>query len=285
MNRYLWYVVLVVFITSVAVRANAELEELEEIISQELEKKSLKKKSYLEIQEGIELCKGQITTTIATPIGPEAKALAFSCRTDNSEILVSESLVQTDINGHKTIESYQEIRVVEKIISPQAYLKLLSDYEAQSISTKAGATPGLRAFGSFARVGIPIALAVRASKVIAPNRSDWQSHFIAGSLISGVTILSTRGIVRFVARKRGVRLSERKVAVISSMAGFIISLIAGGGKEIYDHTGRGTPELRDALFTAAGGAFVSLFNLPWKSFNRPFPDCDSLRGELPGSCR
>lgn len=285
MNRYLWFVVLVVFITSMAVRANAELEELEGIISQELEKKSFNKKSYLEIQQGLDMCKGQIITTITTPIAPEAKALSFSCRTQNSEILVTESLIRADLNGHKTIESYQEISVVDKIISPQDYLKLLSEYEGEPISTKDEVTPGLRAFGSFARVGIPIALAVRASKVIAPNRPDWQSHFIAGSLISGVTILSTRGIVRFVARKRGVRVSERKVAVVSSMAGLIVSLVAGGGKEIYDRTGRGTPELRDALFTAAGGAFVSLFNLPWKSFHRPFPDCDSLRSELPGGRR
>lgn len=266
MNRYLCCLVFVLLITPNVVQASADLDELETTIQQELEKKSFNHRAYLEIQDGLLRCKDQVTITSGTEIGSTYKAISFSCRTHDSEILVSESLVHTDKEGNKTIESYQEIRFVEKILTPQAYLKLLDNFDKEIVSTKDEATPGLRTLGTFARVGIPVALAIRASKVVAPNRGDWQRHFIAGSLISGVTILGTRGITRFIARKRGVQFSERKVALISSMAGLMVSLIVGGGKEIYDRTGRGSPEFRDAFFTAAGGAFVSLFNLPWSSY-------------------
>jgi hypothetical protein len=108
------------------------------------------------------------------------------------------------------------------------------------------------------------------------QKTDWQKHYIAGTLAGGITILTTRGILKFIAKKKNFHISERKMTYISSMAGLLISLLAGAGKEIYDTTGRGNPEWQDAMFTAAGGAMISIFYaIPFgrwfREMRRPVP--------------
>jgi hypothetical protein len=65
--------------------------------------------------------------------------------------------------------------------------------------------------------------------------------------------------MKFIAKKRGVEISQRKAILIASMAGFIMAVVAGAGKEFRDMAGFGDPDFKDALYTAAGGAMVSIF--------------------------
>lgn len=276
---------------SLSVSANADLDELESIIQVQSSFKSLsvdsgpdlagsstisKDKSLSEIQTSIERCKHQESLSTTRQESGEYKTISFSCRLNEKEILVSESFIESDNNE---IKSFQELTFIELKLTPQAYLKLLAQSEVEKVSTDENSTGGLRTLGTFARIGIPVFLALKTSRLLAPDRLDWQKHFIAGSIISGLTILTTQGILRFIARKRGSQMSERKIAIISSLAGLLVSLVAGGGKELYDSTGRGTPEWRDAAFTAAGGALVSLFfAIPFRSIFawRPAPMARSM---------
>lgn len=210
--------------------------------------------SLHEILQSIERCRHH--DSLRTLVRDEAdfKHISFSCKI-KGEIVVTETLV----NVENKIESFQEMIFEEKFIYPKEYLKLLENYDSELTEISENSTTGLKTLGTFARLGIPIVLAFKTSKILAPSRADWQKHFISGTLAGGITILTTHGLLRFIAKKRGLHISERKLTYISSMAGLLISLLAGGGKEIYDTTGRGNPEWRDAMFTAAGGAMISIF--------------------------
>jgi hypothetical protein len=120
-------------------------------------------------------------------------------------------------------------------------------------------SPGMSALLVLAKVGVPLSLSFRTAKLIAPTRTDWQKHFIAGSIISGATILSTQGLIRTYNIKHGTQMSEFKINLLSSLAGLLCSVTAGISKEVYDRfSGKGHPEVNDALYTAAGGAMISI---------------------------
>lgn len=51
------------------------------------------------------------------------------------------------------------------------------------------------------------------------------------------------------------------VGVRSPLAGLVVSLLLGAGKEFYDAFGYGTPELADFLATVSGGVVSLIF---WK---------------------
>jgi hypothetical protein len=254
--------------------ANADLYELEGIIQSEFSgRKSFgsvpdvegstslsKDQSLSEMLISLDKCKFNDSIKTHTEEYDDHKVFSVSCRTDEKTILVSESLINRAENKSASVVSFQEMTFEEKTIYPKEYYKLLSEYDYEKVSTNKEATPGLRTLGTFAHVGLPVVLAFRTSRILAPDRLDWQKHFIAGSIISGVTILTAQGILRFIARRRGVHMSETKIRIISSIAGLMMGLVVGGGKEVYDRvSGRGTPEFKDAMFTAAGGAFVSMF--------------------------
>lgn len=209
--------------------------------------------SMNEILSTIDKCKHTETLKSASQEYQEFTSVSFSCKV-GSEIIVTESLIE-----YGSIASFQEMRFEEKLIDPQSYYQLLKNSEIQKISTKENATTGLKTLGTFARLGIPVLLAFNSSKILAPDRVDWQKHFIAGSIVSSVTILTAQGIMKFIAKKRGVEISERKAVLIASMAGFLMSVVVGAGKEFRDLQGFGTAEFRDAFYTAAGGAMVSMF--------------------------
>ena len=62
---------------------------------------------------------------------------------------------------------------------------------------------------------------------------DKQAHFLAGAAIaSTVTLYST------------------------PLLGLLLCCVAAVGKELYDATGRGTPDIWDAVVTILGGAVV-----------------------------
>lgn len=70
---------------------------------------------------------------------------------------------------------------------------------------------------------------------IKKTPEDKRKHFIAGFTICAFASLS-----------------------VGYLLGFVIALLAGAGKEVYDRvTGKGTPEFKDFLFTAFG-AIVSV---------------------------
>lgn len=259
--------------------ANADLDELQSIVESKISQQAIYKsfhqnnlegthsvsmdQSMMEIMATIDRCRHEPSLQTKVHTDDEIKTFAVSCKINESDILVSEALIKND--EEKTIKSYQELHFRESFLTPKAYLKLLSQYEVEKVQTDETSSSGMRTLGTFARAGIPVALSFQGGKLLFPDRVDWQKHFIAGSIISGVTILTVQGILRFIGKKTGRPMSERKITIISSVAGLLMSIVAGAGKEIYDRrSGRGTPEFRDALFTAAGGAFVSLvFNIPF----------------------
>lgn len=256
---------------SLNLSANTDLSLLEEIVHSELSVEIKNSKKILlpdspgsysvsknislhEILQSIERCRNHESLKTLVSEEEDFRHISFSCKI-NKEIVVTETLVNVD----NKIESFQEMTFEEKFIYPKDYLKLLGTYDSELTEISDTSTNGLKSLRTFARLGIPIVLAFKTSKILAPSRSDWQKHFIAGTLAGGITILTTHGILRFIAKKKNFHISERKLTYISSMAGLLISLLAGGGKEIYNTTGRGTPEWQDAMFTAAGGAMISLF--------------------------
>jgi len=189
--------------------------------------------------------------------GPESLTIAFSCRSENNQIITSEVFIDTKSNSPKIL-SYQELSFEEKEIMPSVLLNIMAKSDYVSVSSFDQTSPGLRTLMSLAKVGIPVALSFKAAKILAPNRSDWQKHFVAGAIISGVTVLTTESILRTYARNRGYSFSDTQITILSSLAGLLGSIAAGAAKEGYDHfSGRGTPEFKDAVYTAAGGAMVS----------------------------
>lgn len=68
---------------------------------------------------------------------------------------------------------------------------------------------------------------------------DKQKHFIAGFTISVFASL-----------------------FVGYLLGFLFALFIGAGKEVYDRvTGKGTPELKDFLFTAFGAIVSVVFSV------------------------
>ena len=59
---------------------------------------------------------------------------------------------------------------------------------------------------------------------------DKRAHFVVGFLIAAI------------------------VGLVNPFLGFGAAALAGLAKELYDATGRGTPELMDFVYTVAGGA-------------------------------
>lgn len=214
-----------------------------------------KSTSMKEILEGLHECIDQEVIKTEKQAGPGYVTIAFACRTSENVITTSEVLVSTENNTQKVV-SYQKLEFEEREIPPSVLLNIIAKSDMESIRAFDNVSPGIRTLLTLAKVGIPVALSFKAAKILAPDRTDWQKHFVAGAIISGATILTTQMILRTYARTRG--WSDTKINILSSLAGLITSIAAGAGKEIYDRaSGRGTPEFRDAMYTAAGGAMVS----------------------------
>lgn len=216
-----------------------------------------KSSSISEILLRLKQCQNSERVESSKVEGLETTTIAFACRTENQEILTSEVLIDTKNISPKVL-SYQELTFEEKEIMPSVLLNIIAKTDYVSVRSFDAPSPGLRTLLTIAKVGIPVALSFKTAKILAPNRSDWQKHFIAGAIISGVTILTTETLIRTYARNRGYSFSDAQITILSSLAGLLSSIVAGIGKESYDHfSGRGVPEFRDAVYTAAGGAMVS----------------------------
>lgn len=234
------FILLILFIPFLA-SAGMDIDELASISS--------------EISKSMDRCRDKSSfRTVVHDLDENSKVISFSCKIGKT-IFITETL----INDGNKIASFQEMEFEEKLIYPQEYLKLLGNSEIEKYGAEEGSA-GIQVLTTFARVGLPVVLSLRASRILSPDRLDWQRHFIAGAMISGVTILTVNGVMRLLPGKT----TRVRKTVIASLAGLGMAILAGVGKEIYDSTGRGTPETRDAWFTAAGGAFVSLiFQIPW----------------------
>ncbi len=183
--------------------------------------------------------------------------IAFSCRKENAELVSTEVLI-TQSEGQSRILRYQEMVLSERIVTPTELSRVIFSKNLDSVSLTQNVSPGVRTLITMAKVGVPVALSFKAATVFAPNRTDWQKHFIAGALISGATILTSEGLLRSYNKRTGNQMSDVKISMMTSLAGLVASMGAGISKELYDkYTGRGYPEVNDALYTAAGGLMVS----------------------------
>lgn len=217
-----------------------------------------KSASMYEILDDINKCKKADVIQTDKIIDIDSFTIGFACRSSEGVINTSEVLVSITEEEPKIIR-YQKLEFEEHDIQPSAMSNFMAGSEIESVSVFEKISPGMRTLLTFAKVGIPVLLSFKTGKILAPERSDWQKHFIAGAIISGATILTTEGLLRTFARSRGYDFSNRKINLLSSLAGLLSSIAAGIGKEFYDRvSGKGVPESRDALYTAAGGAMVSL---------------------------
>lgn len=73
---------------------------------------------------------------------------------------------------------------------------------------------------------------------------DKVKHFVAGGLVSAGT--------QFIATKLGANNNA------SLLIGFGAGVVVGVAKELYDMTGRGTPDFKDALWTGLGAGLTSV---------------------------
>lgn len=165
--------------------ANSDLSFLENIVHAELSVETKNSKKILlpdspgsfsvsknislhEILKSIERCRNH--ESLKTLVSEEKgfKHISFSCKI-NKEIVVTETLVNLD----DKIESFQELTFEEKFIYPKDYLKLLEHYDSELTEISDTSTNGLKTLGTFARLGIPIVLLFKTSKILAPSRADW----------------------------------------------------------------------------------------------------------------
>jgi hypothetical protein len=223
-----------------------------------------KQVSLTEVLARINECKGREDPSHPENIqtsresGSNFTTYAFSCRVPGSEIVTSEVFISNE-NSKPEVVSYQEMRFEESPINRDQMLKTMMLGQTETFHADATVSPGIRTLITLAKVGVPVALSFKTAKILSPLRKDWQKHFIAGAIISGATVLTAEGIIRTMNNRRGWGLSNTKISLLSSFAGLLSSITAGAAKElIWDKTlGRGHPEFKDALYTAAGGAMVS----------------------------
>lgn len=183
--------------------------------------------------------------------------IAFSCRKENSELMSAEVLISQK-EGRSQVLRYQEMVLNERIVAPEELSRTILSPKLDLVDVNQNVSPGVRTLLALAKVGVPVALSFKAATVFSPVRTDWQKHFIAGALISGATILTSEGLIRSYNKRNGYQMSDVKINMMTSLAGLVASMGAGVSKELYDkYSGRGHPEVNDALYTAAGGMMVS----------------------------
>jgi uncharacterized protein YfiM (DUF2279 family) len=84
---------------------------------------------------------------------------------------------------------------------------------------------------------------------------DKVKHFVVGAAVSGSAQLIAYQITN----------DRRKAMLI----GFGTGMVAGIAKECYDMTGRGTPDIKDALWTGIGAGLASV-SIRMTIHNKPF---------------
>ena len=257
------------------VYANSDIKQLETILENELSQLPVntelsedfvgssgasKSDSIRTMMNSLQHCQNQTEMKTESTSGMGFKTIAVSCRDANSELSTSEFTIRSDENGQPTIAHYQELKFEEKPILPSVHLNIMASPDLEIVRLKDAPSAGIRALLSIAKVAVPMSLSLKTAKVLFPTRSDWQKHFVAGAIMSGATVLIAETIVRRRAKEKGEKPSELKVALISSLSGLLFSMAIGGIKEWSDSTNpkKHSTDWQDFLYTAAGGAFVSV---------------------------
>jgi hypothetical protein len=216
-----------------------------------------KAKSLKEIILGLRRCKKSLKDSLYLD-NNEHRIYALSCYLPDNQIFTAEILIKAN-EPRPFILSYQEMIFSQSNLSKDSLKPLMLSNNIHGIKNHQNPSPGISALLALAKVGVPLSLTFKTAKLIAPSRSDWQKHFIAGSIISGFTILTSEGLLRSYNTKHVPQMSDFKINLLSSLAGLLCSVTAGISKEIYDRfTGKGHPEVNDAIYTAAGGAMISI---------------------------
>ena len=84
-----------------------------------------------------------------------------------------------------------------------------------------------------------ILLLLIATSLPGQIRKDYQDHFVVGAALGMTTTMAAYTSTE----------SEWKTVSLA----IAVPLVIGAGKELYDMTGRGTPEWNDLFYTVAGG--------------------------------
>ncbi len=254
---------------------HASPNDLEDILHSELSNTEVsdisvsKISSLQEMIDSLEACKERDIIFHEEDYG-DYTSYAFGCHMDNTDLTTAEILVNKNNQGEKII-SYQELSFNHYPMNAYQFNSLFLSLQFASVTSSQSVTPGIRALFSLAKVGVPVGLSFKAAKIVSPVRLDWQKHYIAGAIISGVTILSSDVLIMSSNNPRIRQMSDFQKDMLCSVAGLIGSIMAGVTKEVRDKvTGLGHPEVNDALYTAAGGASVALtFTIPIASLLKP----------------
>jgi hypothetical protein len=183
---------------------------------------------------------------------------AFSCNLSQDEIFSSEIIFKNEENGFE-FHNYQTMVLTKREMNPMIFRSLFLDDSLSFVEPTNQVTPGIKALFNLAKVGIPVYLTLKYAKVITPTRADWQKHLIAGSIVSGVTVLSSQALITTYNNRHGSKLNYNQINLLASFSGLLSSFAAGVVKEARDKwTGKGTPDVKDAIYTGLGGSIVSV---------------------------
>jgi hypothetical protein len=265
-------------VLSTPVLADSNIFELEDVLRSELESAPLAKgvskfNTQAKDQEGttttnkatsiremlstLGSCKEQAMIASDKQTSEDMTTISFACRREGNEIISAEVLIQEE-NGTSKVVSYQEMVMEERPMTPAQMTNMVLNYDMNQLDSHRSVSPGVRTLFTLAKVGVPVYLSFKLAKVLSPVRTDWQKHFIAGAIISGVTVLTAEGLIRAIAKRNGYHPTNLQMNLMTSFAGLLGSMAAGVSKELYDkYSGKGHPEVADAVYTAAGGASVA----------------------------
>jgi hypothetical protein len=183
---------------------------------------------------------------------------AFSCNLTSFEILSSEIVFKNEKDGFG-LHNYESMILGKQEMTPKMFESIFLDDKLSVVQSMNKISPGIRSLINIAKVGAPVYLSLKTAKIICPFRTDWQKHIMAGSIISGVTVLTSQAIIRTYNNRNGSKLSDNQINVLASFSGLLGSFAAGVAKEARDKwTGKGTPDKMDVLYTGLGGAMVSV---------------------------
>jgi hypothetical protein len=182
---------------------------------------------------------------------------AFSCNLSDNELFSAE-VVFKENNGQLELQNYQSLTLTKQEVTEKVLRSMMLDENLSVVNPTHNISPGMKALFNLAKVGVPVYLTFKTAKLIAPTRTDWQKHLIAGSIISGVTVLTAQALISTNNNQRLSKLTDNQINLIASFSGLIASFAAGVSKELRDKwTGKGTPDKMDALYTGLGGSMVS----------------------------
>ena len=222
-----------------------------------------KQEALLQMDSGFRTCSQDPGMQILKREAGPLATFGYACRAPGGGILSSEVFVSKE-PGQKRVIFYREAAYEEHEVPPSLMMNLLGSGEFEHFDQRESLSPGLVALLALVKAGVPLALTFKAANVLTPYREDWQMHFIMGSFISGLTVLLGDVYLRERGKEKHWKLNDLEYNVLSALMGLLAGIAAGTTKELLDkYAHMGTPEFRDALYTAEGAAMVAIsFSIP-----------------------